>query len=332
MSALTNCLKEEAAAIDAVAKRLPDDQVEAALTLLEKCAQNKSKLVLTGVGKSGIVARKIAATFSSIGLMAIYLNPLDALHGDLGVVAPDDVVLLLSNSGETEELLQILPHIKRRGTSRIALVGKTQSSLAHQCDVVLDAGVDKEVCPLNLAPTASTAVAMAIGDALAAVWMERRGISPEDFALNHPAGSLGKQLTLTAADLMVPVGKLSPLESNTALPDVVAHLTTDGVGACWVSRKDDEKRIQGLITDGDLRRALQTHSPTDWDDLKAHDFMTVDPITVFGFTLAIDALEQMERNRRKSIGVLPVVDQEKNMLGLLRLHDLVEAGLTKIKD
>lgn len=325
-------MKEEAAAIDAVAKRLPDDQVEAALTLLEKCAQNKSKLVLTGVGKSGIVARKIAATFSSIGLMAIYLNPLDALHGDLGVVAPDDVVLLLSNSGETEELLQILPHIKRRGTSRIALVGKTQSSLAHQCDVVLDAGVDKEVCPLNLAPTASTAVAMAIGDALAAVWMERRGISPEDFALNHPAGSLGKQLTLTAADLMVPVGKLSPLESNTALPDVVAHLTTDGVGACWVSRKDDEKRIQGLITDGDLRRALQTHSPTDWDDLKAHDFMTVDPITVFGFTLAIDALEQMERNRRKSIGVLPVVDQEKNMLGLLRLHDLVEAGLTKIKD
>lgn len=189
MSALTRCLQEEAAAIALAAERLPEEQVEAALHLLELCASRRAKLVITGVGKSGIVARKIAATFSSIGLMAIYLNPVDALHGDLGVVAPDDLALLLSNSGETDELLQILPHLKRRGTARIALVGRVQSSLAQGCDVVLDGSVDREVCPLNLAPTASTAVAMAIGDALAAVWMERRGISPEDFALNHPAGS-----------------------------------------------------------------------------------------------------------------------------------------------
>lgn len=210
MSALTRCLQEEAAAIAAAAERLSSEQVEGALSPLERCADRKAKLVITGVGKSGIVARKIAATFSSIGLLALFLNPLDALHGDLGVVAPDDVCLLLSNSGETSELLAILPHLTRRGTARIALVGRADSSLAHGSDVVLEASVDREVCPLNLAPTASTAVAMAIGDALAAVWMERRGISPADFALNHPTGSLGKQLTMTVADLMVPAANLHP--------------------------------------------------------------------------------------------------------------------------
>lgn len=327
MSALTRCLQEEAAAIAATAERLAAGQVEAALELLDGCADRRAKLVITGVGKSGIVARKIAATFSSIGLMAIYLNPLDALHGDLGVVAPDDVALLLSNSGETAELLEILPHLRRRGSRRIALVGRIDSSLARGCDVVLDGSVDREVCPLNLAPTASTAVAMAIGDALAAVWMERRGISPEDFALNHPAGSLGKQLTLTAADLMVPVVRLVPLAAQTPLPEVIAHLTADGVGACWVARSDDSAKIHGLITDGDLRRALQSHPAAAWSDLTARDLMTADPITVPASMLAIEAIEQMERNRRKAIGVLPVVDAQQRMQGLLRLHDLVQAGL-----
>ena len=329
MSALTRCLQEEAAAIAAAAGRLPADQVEAALEHLEACAARRAKLVISGVGKSGIVARKIAATFSSIGLMAIYLNPLDALHGDLGVVAADDLVLLLSNSGETEELLAILPHLKRRGTPCMALVGRTASSLARGCAVVLDGSVDREVCPLNLAPTASTAVAMAIGDALAAVWMERRGISPEDFALNHPAGSLGKQLTLTAADLMVPVSRLAPLQPQATLPEVIAHLTADGVGASWVARHapGEEAQLAGLITDGDLRRALQAHGPEQWSQLRAADLMTRDPITVLGSALAIEALEQMERNRRKAIGVLPVLDERGEVAGLLRLHDLVQAGL-----
>ena len=329
MSALTRCLVEEAAAIAATAQRLDGAQVERALVLLDGCADSRSKLVITGVGKSGIVARKIAATFSSIGLMAIYLNPLDALHGDLGVVAPDDVTLLLSNSGETQELLEILPHLRRRGTSRIALVGRVESSLARGCDVVLDGSVDREVCPLNLAPTASTAVAMAIGDALAAVWMERRGISPQDFALNHPAGSLGKQLTLTAADLMVPAARLTPLAAVAPLPEVISHLTSDGVGACWVAREHDCQQIWGLITDGDLRRALQSHPPQSWNHLTAKDLMTADPITIAGDLLAIHALERMERNRRKAIGVLPVVEEGARMVGLLRLHDLVRAGLTR---
>jgi arabinose-5-phosphate isomerase len=318
---------EEAAAIAAAATRLDSDQVEAALSLLEGCAERRAKLVITGVGKSGIVARKIAATFASIGLMAIYLSPLDALHGDLGVVAPDDVALLLSNSGETQELLEILPHLRRRGTAIIALVGRVDSSLGRGGQVVLDGSVDREVCPLNLAPTASTAVAMAIGDALAAVWMERRGISPQDFALNHPAGSLGKQLTLTAADLMVPVARLAPLQASTPLPDVIGHLTTDGVGACWVAREESSQRLWGLITDGDLRRALQSHPPREWHQLTARDGDGIGRHQVAGDLLAIAALETMERNRRKAIGVLPVVAEGGRMEGLLRLHDLVQAGL-----
>ena len=276
LSALTRCLQEEATAIASAAERLSSEQVEAALTLLERCADRKAKLVITGVGKSGIVARKIAATFSSIGLMALFLNPLDALHGDLGVA---------------------------------------------------EAGVDREVCPLNLAPTASTAVAMAIGDALAAVWMERRGISPADFALNHPAGSLGKQLTLTAADLMVPASKLHALKPETPLPEVIGGLTRDGIGCGWVERSDQNGALVGIITDGDLRRALQDHSSEGWSRLTAADLMTADPITVEGEVLVVHALECMERNRRKPISVLPVVNSDQEMQGLLRLHDLVQAGL-----
>jgi arabinose-5-phosphate isomerase len=333
VSALTRCLQEEAAAIAAAAQRLDADQVEAALRLLEGCRSRRAKLVVSGVGKSGIVARKIAATFSSIGLTAVFLNPVDALHGDLGIVAADDVALLLSNSGETEELLAILPHLRRRGTARIALVGRIGSSLALGCDVALDGSVDREVCPLNLAPTASTAVAMAIGDALAAVWMERAGISPQDFAINHPAGSLGRQLTLTVADLMVPSSDIEPLEPGAALPEVIAHLTQGSpsrgsLGATWV--RNGAGQLSGLITDGDLRRTLQRHGPQEWAGVTAAQMATADPITVTPDVLAAEALELMERNPRQAISVLPVVDpaQPKRLLGLLRLHDLVQAGFS----
>ena len=327
MSALTRCLQEEAAAIAAAADRLDADQVERALALLEQCANRKAKLVITGVGKSGIVARKIAATFSSIGLMALYLNPLDALHGDLGVVAPDDVCLLLSNSGETSELLEVLPHLKRRGTARIALVGRAESSLAKGSDVMLEASVDREVCPLNLAPTASTAVAMAIGDALAAVWMERRGISPAQFAINHPAGSLGKQLTMTVADLMVPTRQLPALQPETPLPEVISQLTQGAIGSGWVEDKNHGGRLIGLITDGDLRRALRDHKPETWSRLKACNLMTTDPITVPAEMMAVEAIQRMEHNGRQPISVLPVVNAAGELDGLLRLHDLVQAGL-----
>lgn len=337
-SALSRCLQEEAAAIAAAAGRLSSEQVEAALELLLGCRSRRAKLVVTGVGKSGIVARKIAATFSSIGLTAVFLNPTDALHGDLGIVAADDVALLLSNSGETEELLAILPHLKRRGTGRIALVGRIDSALARGCDVVLDGSVDREVCPLNLAPTASTAVAMAIGDALAAVWMERAGISPEDFAINHPAGSLGRQLTLTVAELMVPASELEPLAPEAPLSAVIGQLTrpTNGkgsLGAAWVQGAgigiggSGGGGGGGLITDGDLRRTLQRHPPEAWASVQASAMATTDPISVTPDTLAAEALRVMERNPAQALSVLPVIEGGE-LVGLLRLHDLVQAGFT----
>ena len=335
-TALSRCLQEEAAAIAAAAQRLDSQQVEAALSLLDACRNRRAKLVITGVGKSGIVARKIAATFSSVGLTAVFLNPVDALHGDLGIVNSDDIALLLSNSGETDELLAILPHLKRRGTARIALVGRLNSSLASGCDVVLDGSVDREVCPLNLAPTASTAVAMAIGDALAAVWMERSGISPEDFAINHPAGALGRQLTLTVADLMVPANDLSPLTPQAQLFEVIELLTQGSknrgaLGAAVVYNSLGD--LYGLITDGDLRRILKKQHPSQWHLITAADMATPDPVVITIDTPAIKALELMENNSRKAINILPVSSHanSRRIEGLLRLHDLVKAGLASTR-
>jgi len=324
---LAEVMGQEAEAIAAAAQRLDPAQVEAALQLLELCHGQGGKLVVTGVGKSGIVARKIAATFTSIGLMALYLNPLDALHGDLGVVASRDVVLLLSRSGRSGELLAMLPHLRRRGSPCIALTGGLDSPLAQECAVLLDGSVDREVCPLNLAPTASTAVAMAIGDALAAVWMQRRGISPQDFAANHPAGTLGRQLTLTVADLMVPVARWTALAPTADLPAVLERLTSPALGAAWVEDPARPGHLLGLITDGDLRRTLGSQAPGQWPALTAAELMTRDPITVTTAVLAVTALERMERNHRKAIAVLPVQGDQGELLGLLRLHDLVQAGL-----
>ncbi len=327
MNRLNKCLEEEASAILNASKKLNPREVNKALKLLKQCSNLKSKLVITGVGKSGIVARKIAATFSSIGLMSLFLNPLDALHGDLGVVANDDICLILSNSGETEELLEVIPHLKKRGTKTIAIVGQINSSIARISDVILNAGINREVCPLNLAPTASTAVAMAIGDALAAVWMEEVGISPEDFAINHPAGKLGKQLTMTVKDIMKPLSEVSGLNLNASLPEIMLSLTNGAIGSSWIEDNDKPGKLIGLITDGDLRRSLQSKGPEDWINLKAKDIMTKDPITIEGQTLVSKALKKMERNSKKPISVLPVLNENDKIIGLLRLHDVIQAGL-----
>ncbi len=328
MNSLSQCLREEAAAISAAAERLSKTEVEKALDLLTYCIIKREKLVITGVGKSGIVARKIAATFSSIGLMSIYLNPLDALHGDLGIISENDVCLLMSNSGETLEILQIIPHLKRRNIKRIALVGKKNSTLARESDVVLFAGVDKEVCPLNLAPTASTAVAMAIGDALAAVLMERQSISSSDFALNHPAGQLGKQLTLTVGDLKVPTSQIPSILPSSNLEEIIFSITEGGIGCAWIENPSKSEELIGIITDGDLRRALKENQPKLWHSLKAEDLMTKSPITIDEKVLVVEAIEMMEINRKKPITIMPILNQKNKLIGFLRLHDLIQAGLT----
>ena len=329
MSALTNCLLIEAEAISNTAKKLDEFEVEKAFKVLKNCFKNKGKLITSGVGKSGIVARKIAATFSSLGITAIYLNPLDALHGDLGIATKNDVAILLSNSGETKEIIEIIPHLKSREIKCIGIIGRKNSTIFKECDIFLDSSVDRESCPLNLAPTTSTSVALAIGDALATVWIEREKISKKDFATNHPAGNLGKQLTLQAKDLMVPATSIKFLTPEEDLMQIIEFLTKDGIGACCVSKNKKTKKIIGLITDGDLRRSLKNNSSKEWPKLKAKDLMTHDPITITENMLAIEALKLMENNRRKSIGILPIVNKEMHCLGLLRLHDLIQSGLSK---
>jgi len=321
-------MKEESAAILAAAKRLNNEKVEKILKLMDVCHENKKKLVLTGVGKSGIVARKLAATFTSIGLTSIYLNPLDALHGDLGIVDKEDLCILLSNSGETEELMQLVPHLKNKGSIQIGILGNLNSTLALQSDVFLDASVDKEVCPLNLAPTASTTVAMAIGDALAVVWMDKRGISRKDFAVNHPAGKLGRELTLKVLDLMKPSGDLNPLLRTSSLYEVISELTRGSIGSCLIKDRNEDSKLIGLITDGDLRRALKNHEPSMWKNLLAEEIMTKDPIVISYDKFAIEALELMEKNRKKPISLLPVIGKNSEFIGILRLHDLIQSGLS----
>ncbi len=323
---VVQALLQEASAITDAAHRLDAKSVDLAVEILEQC---KSKVIVSGVGKSGIVARKIAATFSSVGLVALYLNPLDALHGDLGVVAAGDVVILLSNSGETQEIQAMIPHLRSRGSKLIAIVGKVDSSVGRGCDVAIDAGARTEADPHNIVPTASTAVAMAIGDALATVWMQRRNISADDFAINHPGGQLGKKLTLLVRDLMIPIERIAPMKTSAPLVEVVEELTRFGIGTVWVLDASSKNKIDGLITDGDLRRALRTHAPEKWSMLTAADIMTKDPLTIENSVLAIDAMKRMERNNKKAVSVLPVVGADGKVVGVLRLHDLVQAGLVE---
>ncbi len=321
ISQFSELLKHEAATIECVARRIDPTQVARAVKLLVEC---QGKVILSGVGKSGFIARKVAATLTSTGTRAVFLHPSDALHGDLGIVDLSDVVVLLSNSGETDEMLVMLPYLKHRAVPLIAIVGNVSSTVARNADVVLDASVDKETCPFNLAPTASTTVALAIGDALALTVMQIKGLTPEDFALNHPAGRLGKRLTLKVADLMRTGADYPTVSPTASWLEVVSAITRGGLGA--VNVVNDEGGLAGIITDGDLRRAIQQSNPAHLGDLNAEMFMTRDPVTVTPNVPAYTALQLME-NRPSQISVLPVVDDGRRSVGLLRLHDLVRSGL-----
>jgi arabinose-5-phosphate isomerase len=246
------------------------------------------------------------------------------MHGGLGIVADGDVVIALSNSGETDEIISMLPYLKHRAVPIIAVVGNLRSSLARSADVSLDASVEKEACPLNLAPTTSTTVALAIGDALAMTLMQVKGLTENDFAQNHPAGRLGKRLTLRVADLMHS-GKDNPaISANATWVEIVAAISRGGLGA--VNVVDDKQRLVGIITDGDLRRALQTTDHQELPGLTSKSIMTLGPVVATPDILAYDALRLME-DRPSQISVLPVVDKEKRCVGLLRLHDIVRSGL-----
>ena len=298
-------LRLEAAAIENVASRIARDAVEKAVEILLNCS---GKVLVTGVGKSGVIAQ----TMTSTGTPAIFFHPSDAMHGGLGILAEGDVVLALSNSGETEELLAMLPAIARRDVALIALVGNAGSTLARSSTVVLEAAIDKEACPLNLAPTSSTTAALALGDAIAMTLMEAKGLTEADFAVNHPAGRLGRRLTMRVADLMQENPAVAP---DAGWMEVVKAISTYALGA--VNVVDESGGLLGIVTDGDLRRTIERTAPDRLESLTARAMSSE--------TLAFEALHIIE-DRASQISVLPVVDAEK-CVGLLRLHDIVRSGI-----
>jgi len=313
----------EGNAVLALIPRLTEDFDRA----VERILACNGRTVVTGIGKSGLVGRKIAATLASTGTPSLFLHPGEGIHGDLGMVGRGDVVLALSNSGETEEVTRILPVLKRLDIGLIAMVGNVKSTLAAMADVVLDCGVEEEACPLGLAPTSSTTAAMALGDALAVVLLTERGFKPEDFALFHPGGSLGKSLILRVDDVMHGKQDLPSVKPSTPMCDVVVSISSGRLGVTTVL--DEARNLVGIVTDGDLRRGVETKGQ-DLFVLTAEDIMTRNPKTIKPGELAAAALALMERH---SITSLVVVDEDGpgagcgRPVGIVHLHDLLRAGI-----
>jgi arabinose-5-phosphate isomerase len=306
----------EAQAVAELGQRIGKSCADA-VELILKC---KGRVIITGVGKSGIIARKIVATMNSTGTPAFFLHPSDAVHGDLGMVRHDDVVVCISKSGDTPELHSLLPMFKRLGAPIISLTGKVQSKLGEESDIVLDASVREEACPHDLAPTSSTTATLALGDALAITLLDRRKFSREDFALYHPGGSLGKRLLLKIDELMATGDAIPRVTGDTPLRDAIVEMTTKRLGCTCVLRKDGT--LEGVLTDGDLRRLLQRTS--DIAETTASKAMTPKPKTILHGSLAVLALQEMESY---NITQLIVVDESHRPVGVVHLHDLVKAGL-----
>ncbi|GJQ19766.1 MAG: arabinose-5-phosphate isomerase [Bacteroidia bacterium] len=309
-------IRIEAAALAALEGKI-DEHFTKAVDLLLNCT---GRVIITGMGKSGLVARKIVATMNSTGTSAIFLHPSDAVHGDLGMVRKDDVVICISKSGDTEEIRDILPLLRRIGVKIIAMVGTLGSPLAKESDIVLDISVTEEACPHDLAPTASTTATLAMGDALAVALLERRNFTKEDFAMFHPGGNLGKQLLLKIEEMMVAGKDIPVVKEEATLPEAIYVMTSGRLGATCVV--DGNGRLTGIITDGDLRRLLARM--TNVTDVRASEVMTRNPKTIRRGMLAVVALEEMERF---SITQLIVVDDDQKPVGMVHLHDLVKAGL-----
>jgi arabinose-5-phosphate isomerase len=310
-------LDTEAAALARLNARL-DQAFVRACELMLAC---QGRVVVTGMGKSGHIGGKIAATLASTGTPAFFVHPGEASHGDLGMITRQDVVLALSNSGETPEILAILPIIKRLGVPMIALTGRPQSTLAREAEVHIDVGVDKEACPLGLAPTASTTAALAMGDALAVALLETRGFTAEDFALSHPGGALGRRLLLHVRDIMHSGERLPKVELGAPLRDALIEITRKGLGITAVV--DAEGRLAGVFTDGDLRRALD-HADIDLRGARVDELYTPGGKTCPAGMLAAEALGLMERHK---INALIVVDEDRRPVGALNTHDLLRAGV-----
>lgn len=309
-------LRLESQAIAALVEKL-DDSFDYACTLILAC---RGRVVVTGMGKSGHIASKVAATLASTGTPAFFVHPGEASHGDLGMVTPGDVVLALSNSGETAEVTALLPLLKRIGTPLVSMTGRAGSTLARHADAHINVAVEREACPLDLAPTSSTTAALAMGDALAVALLEARGFTAEDFALSHPGGSLGKRLLLRVSDLMHRGKRLPKVALGSPLRDALIEITRQGLGFTCVISPDGS--LAGVYTDGDLRRTLDQY--TDLSHLSVDDVMTAPGRRVAPDMLAAEAVRIMEDNR---ITALAVVDTDQRPIGALHMHDLLSSGV-----
>jgi arabinose-5-phosphate isomerase len=312
-------LEAEAQAITSMVDRLGEEFI-AACRLIHDCSKHRGRVVVTGMGKSGHVGNKIAATLASTGSPSFFLHPAEASHGDIGMITTGDVVLALSNSGESNEIVMILPALKRLETPLIAMTGRRDSSLGRAADVVLDTSVAAEACPLNLAPTTSTTVALALGDALAVAVLEARGFTEEDFARSHPGGSLGRRLLLHVSDVMRRGERLPKVRADVSLRDALAEMSRGALG--FTTIVDEQDRLLGVFTDGDLRRLLDR--PRDINAIRISEVMKTSPHTAHPRMLAAEAVHIMESRK---ITALPVVDESNVLVGALNVHDLFQAGV-----
>lgn len=309
-------LEIEADAVASLIPRLGAEFIHA-VEILYEC---QGRVVLTGMGKSGFIAKKIAATLTSTGTPALYLHPAEGVHGDLGIIVRGDVVIAVSNSGSTAEIMEILPALKRFGVKLISLVGDLESALAKESDVALDVGVNEEACSLNLTPTASTTAALAMGDALAVALLEKRGFKVEDFADIHPGGRLGRRLILRVRDLMHVGSEMPVISEETLMRDAILEISTKRLGLTMVV--DGDGRLTGIITDGDLRRGLEKHS--NLLELQAKDCMSRSPKVIDRDELAARAVQVMEQYKITS---LLIVDPAGRPAGVIHLHTILQAGV-----
>ena len=312
------CLGIEARAIESLIARI-DGEFDQAIEMILSC---KGRVVVTGIGKSGLIGRKVSATLASTGTPSFFLHPSEGLHGDVGMVTGDDIVLAISNSGDTAELLGLLPALTRIGARIIAMCGCRKGALVHNADLFLNVGVEQEACPLGLTPTASTTAALAMGDAIAMALLSARKFSAEDFAVFHPGGALGQKL-LTVADHMHKEEENPVIQAGKSVREALFVITSKGLGATSVIT--EEGTLLGLITDGDIRRGFEKGN--EFLDQKVEDFMTREPRTIMPGELAAKALHIMESHRPRPVTVLPVVDTDQHSIGMLHITDLLRRGM-----
>lgn len=323
LKTMRSVLELEAKALQKAAQNLGEKEVQGLMEVFEFLRVKGGSLLFCGVGKSGIVAHKLAATFSSLGLPSTFLHPVEALHGDLGRVGPNDAIVVISKSGTTEEVIRLIPFLPMDKSLIIGFLGRTQSPIADKCHIVFNCSVEKEACINNQAPTTSSTLALAMGDAMAVVYEQFVGLSREGFATNHPGGILGKSLRMKVKDLMFGKDDSATVKANSTLQDVILAMTRFPAGGCAVV--DDQGKMLGILVEGDIRRTFT--KPNQGLQSFAKDIMNPTPVTIGPEELASNALNLMEK-RQKPISILPVVGEKNEFLGFIRLHDLWREGFS----